>query len=74
MFVYRFAGVCVALVIAFFISTLTKLELPIVLAIIAFVLSIDNAIVKVFTHIYMESVLKEMEKVDEENRKRDLNQ
>lgn len=62
MYIVRFIGVVIAAILAMLIAYVTKIELPNILSVIAFILIVDNLICKAIINIYMRSVLENMEK------------
>lgn len=61
MHTYRFLGVLLALIVLFSIALFTRIDMAALAGLFAFVLSVDNLIVKLLTRMYMNAVLDEME-------------
>ena len=70
MHIYRGLGIIFSLLLAFFIASLTNINVINIMSIIAFVLSIDTVISDFITKIYMKAMYKQMEKIFLESEKR----
>lgn len=70
MFTFRLLGGMFALLGAFVISLLTKIEMTSMMAMLAFILTVDSLILDWINYIYMKEVVDQMSKQSEELEKR----
>lgn len=62
MYILRFLAVLLALIIAFVVSLLSKIDLINIMAIIAFILTVDHIAWTYLSNIYLRAVLGDIEK------------
>jgi uncharacterized protein YacL len=73
MYIYRGIGILVSLLIAFAIASYTEINVINIMAIMAFILSIDTIILDFIKKIYMRAMYKQMEHIFIESEKKKEN-
>lgn len=57
MYILRFLGVVFALIVSFFISLLAKIDYINLLTLVAFIMAVDSAVLRIIKQVYMNAVI-----------------